>query len=405
MPVNMRYLAPDQVGGVRLADNSPGPRRNVSGRDSIGRASEPTRDALELGLGWPIALFRMPALGAFSAGIARIDQDYGDTGSFGFVENKLPELMESPISQSGTLALTGRYPITDTAQFFQGDSAIGALSGCHDGFTNAVVGVLLVTRLTTLKSAQFAFGSTCSLALQVTAAVGVDATIKFHLLAAVVRALAVRGDVNDTEVNPKHITGFDQIGIVQVTNTSDVEHATDQHQIDFAFAVFEQFSLVLAHYASHFFPTVQRPNRNRVIVEKPEDAVIVGLRRVRSEGALCLGVELIGIGHLGNAAHRDLSTQTKAFPRLGVNQLVQRKLLERLDLPGTLRNPVAGSIGALKSFLERFKLLCIRQKFNVGYKFHIFKYGRFSQHPQLIYVTEAAIPPLPKGSGLLAENR
>lgn len=226
MPVNMHYLGLETV---RLVDCSPGPRRDVSGRDSVGGASEPARDALELGLSGSIVLVRMPALRAFPTGMARIDQDYGNTRSFGFVENKLPELVESPISQSGTLALTGRYPLTDTTQLFQGDSAIGALSGCHDGFTNTMVGVFLESGLSSLEGTQFASSRPCSFALQVAAAMGVEATIKFHFFAAVVRALAIRGDVNDTKVNPEHLSGFDQFGIVQVTDAGDVEHPTHPH--------------------------------------------------------------------------------------------------------------------------------------------------------------------------------
>ena len=81
----------------------------------------------------------MTTLGTGLARIRRIDRNHGDSNKQRLVLNERALLMKGPTMQSCSLSATGRYPVTDSLEVFQGDSAPGALRLKHECLADPVV--------------------------------------------------------------------------------------------------------------------------------------------------------------------------------------------------------------------------------------------------------------------------
>jgi hypothetical protein len=177
----------------------------------------------------------------------------------------------------------------------------------------------------------------------------------FDRLAGVGFAVAVGCDVDDAEVDAEHIGRLDQRGIIDVAHAREVPLIPHNHQVDLAVA--EQSLLVLAGHAGDFLPTANRPNRDGVVVNEAENAVIVGMGGKAAERALRCPIALIGIGHVSYAAHGGLRRQVEHLACVAVSQLAQIELSEFARLPSLGREKVARLITTLKRLAKQFLLL------------------------------------------------
>lgn len=112
----------------------------------VGVGNDPALPADEEGLVDPVLLLDVMALGAFLAGVRRIDVHQRDACPARLVLNELPELVEGPGVERDPLGLAEPYPLPDSAQVFQGDAGRGAFSLGHDLFRDDVVDVRGVPR-------------------------------------------------------------------------------------------------------------------------------------------------------------------------------------------------------------------------------------------------------------------
>jgi hypothetical protein len=142
-------------------------------------------------------------------------------------------------------------------------------------------------------------------------------------------------------------------GIVDGAHPRDV---APNHQVDLAVAEGKPSPLVLAGQAGDLLPTGNRPDRDGVVVDEAESAVIVGLGGKAAERALRSPVALTGIGHLSDAAHGSLHRQAEHLACDAVGQLVQ---IESPDAPLTSlgRKKAAGLITTLKRLAKQLLLL------------------------------------------------
>ena len=131
----------------RLTDDSPGLGTDVPGRDCIGWSRETTPNTNKLVPRLSVLLVDVSTLGALPRSILGIDKNNGDSCLLRLVGHEGSQLSESPVRQPRPLVLSGRYPFSDTAKVFQGDSRDGAFSICDDCLGNNVVGVFLKTFL------------------------------------------------------------------------------------------------------------------------------------------------------------------------------------------------------------------------------------------------------------------
>ena len=325
----------------------------------------------ELGLGFSVSLGDVSAGRTRPAGVAWVDGHTRDSDALRLVFDEGAKLPESPVVQPFPLLLAGLNPLADMRQVFQRNAEAGAFSSGNDCLRYAVVLVLLEPPLFAAhlpKAALCCFGAD---ALQDGASFGVAFAVLLDCRAGVLVAFAVRGDVHDAHVNAEHSVRREQSRVIEVAHGAEIPLAAHEHQIDFAFAMLKQATLMLATDEDDLVPPIQKPKRNDVIGAETQDTVIVWLRGVFAECALFLGVQLIGISHFRDAAHGYLSGEPEAFPQLGIARLVQVVLPEYLGLKCPLREPVACLVATLKRSAQSVFLLWRWLQTKVGNEFHI----------------------------------
>lgn len=347
---------------------------NVPGCVVVGVRTMPAGDTQKLGLGFPVALVDMPAFSASSAGVTWIDNRNGNSGSLGFVLDKVSKLAEAPVVQSVALLFSGLDLRTDMRQIFESNTQAGAFSSGNDCFGNTVVLVLLKPLLLAAHLAKAALCCSGACTLQCCSAFGVSLPVRFNLRAGVLVAHAVGGNADDSEIHTKHTIRGKQLGVVEVTNSREIPLAAHEHQVNFALSVFEKFALVIAASAGDFLAPGHKPDRHNIIRTKAKDAVIVWLCGMFAESALCLLVNLVRIRDLGNATYSYLSRYLKLGAKFVVTKFVQIVLPENLGFPSLTRKPITGFVAALKRSLQHLLLLFGWLQFEVGYQFHVVKY-------------------------------
>jgi hypothetical protein len=105
-----------------------------------------------------------------------------------------------------------------------------------------------------------------------------------------------------------------------------------QHQIDFALPVGEQPPLMFAADIGDLLPPAERPDRQLIVGQEPEDTIIERLGTVRAELPLLVSVDLVGIGHFAKAPDRNLSRQAEAVTKIAVADLLKGEVPKRLRL-------------------------------------------------------------------------
>ena len=323
------------------------------------------------GLTGAVFLVNMSAHRALAAGMTGVNNDNRNAMLAGFVFDKATQFSESPVMQSFPLLFIGLSPSANMLEVFKAYRALGAFCFGNDATRDVVVNPLLKTALSAAHFLEPSSRGSCSFLLQSGSALLVPLAIGFYVFSAELFARGIRSDVDDPHINPKNPLRSQQIGIVEITDRSDIPASTNEHQIDFAFAVLQQATLMVAANIPDLNASVQRPDRNVVIGNKPKNPLIVGLRAQRAKNTLRFLIELVGISDFGNTAHGDLRGQVKAIPRRLVDQLVQIKLPERFCVPRLLRNPVTGGVALFQRLLEQFCLFGRRLQFDVSDKFHI----------------------------------
>lgn len=328
-------------------------------------------------------------------GVGRIYEDHGDTSQTRLVFQERAELKEGPVVQPCALLAPGRDPTTDTLQILQGDAAAGALRFSHDALADAVVHVLLVTPLLSADTPEFASGGTSALPLEVATPVAVDAPLPLHSLPRIQRAVRVTSKVDDAQVNAQEVSGLLDGRLIHIADHVQVERVLDVHQVNLSLTEGKEAALILPTHEGHDLTPVQGPERYQVVRLEAQDTVIVGDGPVRSEAALRLAVELIGIGHLGNTADGHLCRQAEVCFDDIVGQPVESILPEGALLPGQPAEEIAGSIGSLQGLEQDGVLFRRGQELEVDDQLH-----RYSITQKVKYGKEGALssPGLSQGS-------
>jgi hypothetical protein len=107
----------------------------------VGVPNEATPATFEHRLAAAIPLVDPPTRAAHLRCIGRVDFDERNPSASGLIRQERPELSERPRVHRGPLALAKPYPFADSRQFFDGDTAFGAFSLCHDALGDLVINV------------------------------------------------------------------------------------------------------------------------------------------------------------------------------------------------------------------------------------------------------------------------
>src|SRR5690606_7489703 len=118
----------------------------------------------------------------------------------------------------------------------------------------------------------------------------------------------------------------------------------------------KQFPISLPTDIADTLATVQRPDRNLALSQvRGEHTGVVGNRAQRSERALSLLVELVGVRHFGNAANDDLGAQGEGRPHVLVDPFLQLELAKGVFTPGHIADGVTRSVRRNKRALQALR--------------------------------------------------
>ncbi len=201
----------------------------------------------------------MAARGARPRGVAGVNRQHGHTGQPCFVLNKGAQLKERPTMHRGSLAAPNRYPVTNTAQVFQGDAASGVLRRSHDPFADRVVHIFGKAAFFSAEVVQSAPGAFRALALQPGPQAAVTVTHLVHRAAAVGRSIAVRRQVDDAQVNPQEVLHRFGRRFVRFADLMQVEVPASIDQVGFALHRRQQAPLPLPGDKRDRLPPANRP--------------------------------------------------------------------------------------------------------------------------------------------------
>lgn len=122
-----------------------------------------------------------------------------------FVLSRIPqtipyaELEKRPAMQSDSLTTTNRYPVADTAKFFDGDSALSVLRSSNNAFADVVVNPSGKAPFLAGKFFQAATAGLRAFCLQLLAQATMAEADVINGFGTVGLAIAVNGNVIDTE--------------------------------------------------------------------------------------------------------------------------------------------------------------------------------------------------------------
>ena len=321
---------------------------------------------------------------AFARCVAWVNFLDGYTRKPTFVFDKAVQLEPSPIMQIVPLALTKPYPFADPFEVFQNYPAPGAFSVLDDLFADLVIYIcgkapFFAGKISKDTRRRFSlFGLQAATLAASTVTHGIDDS------PAVDCAIAVGGDVDNTTINTQPLIGVEANRFGQIASLMDVPFAIAQNQVSFTLRILKQVKLFLSSHKGHLQTTVERPDRNNLLVELPsEDTGIVGNGAEREKGPLRFLVHFVSVGNLSNYAHNHLGGKGKLFSDFIIQRMVQIVLPEHLRHPSVLTNVRSRTIGRNYRGLELFGLLFGWLKLDLRYQFHrciivhTIKYGKY----------------------------
>src|SRR5712691_13255095 len=177
---------------VRLHDSSPGANGDVSRRDDICEASEPTGCAFETLLVDAVGRIYTSALRTGDACISGINVCDMDSAESSLVVNEAPQLGKRPVVLARPLGPSNRYPIANMSETLQSNSAIGVSSPTHQLLTYDVICVSLELRLAAGDLSQFALGCASPSPLKISTSMLKSSSIEIYRSTVVTMPIRVR---------------------------------------------------------------------------------------------------------------------------------------------------------------------------------------------------------------------
>ena len=328
-------------------------------------------DTKEKTLRLSISFINTTTFRAKAGRVSSINEDHRNTPALRLVANILPELKERPVGMSRSLFASYSYPLTDTAQFFEGNGAMGVIRNFYDSLTDRVVGYFLKTGLLAGYFFEFTFGRLRAIALQITAAVLKFAAVIFNTRPAKSAAITIRSDVDNAEVDSKNALYVNGFGSLHITNNHQIELAFDKAKIAFPVLAFEQFKLVFTAGEGHLLSTFNSPDIQFHAVQLVgQDAVVKGNCAAWFESPLAFLVQLVRIRNLADATDNHLRGQSEHFLDVIVGKFMDRDLAKRFTIPCLSTDVTASGIGNFKSLVKCISLFRRWKEFYLSDQFH-----------------------------------
>lgn len=350
---------------------------NVQGGIYISMIPVTTPNAPKLGLRAAVRLTREPTGVAPLRGVSGVHEDHGYAAAFRLVVRKLLELVEAPVRSLGSV-LFAPNPLPQLSvnafEILKGQSSLRVFGKDNQLLADPVVGIFLKPGLLLADLFKPPLCTLGSHALKDRSTLSVPLPISLNSFPRYSLAIRCHYNVSSSEVYPEHTStrgkGF---WFFYIAGGIEIPLSIPVDQITLTHLRLEQFELALPRCKGNADPALsQDPDRYCFMLEVVgEDAVIIADRSMLLEDPLSsFVIELVGIANLSDAPNCDLSAEIEEASHIGIDRVVQIKLLEDLRGPGHVTDPIAGPVTPLQSLLEKRGLSGIRKELELCDQFH-----------------------------------
>ncbi len=304
-------------------------------------------------------------------GIRGVNKDNRDTVHSRFVKYLLPQIVERPAMQLGTLRLSSPYPVADTRQIFKSNSAFGALGRFDKLFADLVVHIFGKPSFFTRQFFSSAFGRFCTFCLQPFSLPSAPFPDRIDLISGKLFTVRGSGNVGDPHVYPDKIIHIHWIRFVYITGGKQVKISFNQNKITFSPLRFKQGQLSLSCLIRDRLSPFHCPNTDSLFCQLPrQDTIIISKAAGQRKRPQCFAVYLVSIGNFGNSPDSHLGRQIVSCPNVPIEMPMQRKLLKNPGIPCLLADVITGGIGRLQSCKQGLPLYFSWLQFNFRCQFH-----------------------------------
>jgi hypothetical protein len=342
---------------VRQHDSLPGPERDVPGRDVVCRASFPAGEAEETITCRPVGLVDRTATRTCPARIARIDEHYRDPRQFGFVTNITTKLIERPRMQFPALALLYRDPLPNSLEIFQSNPATGVKSDFYKLLSNTMIEISGEPAFFVTTMNKQSTGGLSTFLLKFPTQPFVASTKAVHFNSGIVSAIAIAGDVNQTEIDTQKALWIERFRLVDFDDGKYIKFTISIDQIGLSTQILPTCTLVATYNERHYFTTIERQDRDSIDTLPRQYALIVSYRAKRPENRLNRLVSLVRFANLGYGPDCELSRKTKLFSHFTISQFLKSYLIRSPFREGVFGHEITCGIESPHGPQQAFCLL------------------------------------------------
>ena len=193
-------------------------------------------------------------------------------------------------------------------------------------------------------------------------------------LAGMYLAIAVNGQILDTEINTKHINRIIWRGFGNFYYDTEIEDSFVDNQIGLASDPIQPDLLVVSESDWDQLPAFKRDQRNIFKPFPGEDTLVIDNGPIRPELRLDRFISLVSFASLGYGPDSKLRGKTISLPDWIVDGLVDFNLVGAMHKENSVGNIIAGFVEPLHGIAEHF-VLCRRwtQPYHQGLK-HTIEY-------------------------------
>lgn len=330
-----------------------------------------------------------------------VNQAHQDSCKFGFIFDKLAELIERPRVVLPPLAFANRCSGADATEVFHGNPSSSVFSLCNYALGDCVVDMCDKTRLLCRTLLKQSLGSLRAFGLELAPKLGMALPQTINLPARVKLAVRISSYIHNAKVYAKKSFRVISIWLRDIHNHSKVECFVSQDKVGLFNNRIYSGSLIGANPDGDNLPAFQGEYGYFVQALERKDAAIVDHGRMGLEEMLDRFVSPVATDHFTYNPDSHLCRQTIMLPQVAICEAMQFDLASRVILKGKPRDIVAGFVEAFHSFKEHLKLLWSRCQFNHQCLFHRPNYSIYGSICQVYRKEFCRIPLSPKGNSLL----
>ena len=216
-----------------------------------------------------------------------------------------------------------------------------------------MIGVFLKPGLFARQSFEMAFRALRSTLLQTLAQRMMPLAISFNEVSAERLTGAIGGQIDDTEVYSQRIRGIVGRRFWHVQRDRKVKRSVAIQQIGLPFDVVESRLLIAANTERNKNTPMNRQQRDGMQAFEAHYPLVKGDRPFCTKRGFDALVALIDLSDFADGTDSHLSGQIILRPYLGIDHLLQFKLVGKLFRKGRIRNGIAGCIERVHGVKQR----------------------------------------------------